>query len=94
MDFYKFVFSFASLEKLVTTIYPYIISEFEKRFNVSVEESSIDILYNPIKSIHEIRIIIRCKKGKFYIPIASLKESPTIYGIEYAFKNMIPSFPE
>ena len=90
MDFYKFVFSFASLEKLVTAVYPTIIAEFERRFGVSVEEASIDILHNPVRAMYEVRVVIRCKKGKFYIPIASLKESPVLYGIEYAFKNMLP----
>jgi len=95
MDFYKFTTGIASLEKLVTAIYPTIISEFERRFGVNVEEASVEIYYHPHKIVHEVRVIVRCEKGKFYIPIASLKEgTPSLYGIEHAFRYMIPSFPE
>ena len=95
MDFYKFTTGIASLEKLVTAIYPTIISEFERRFGVNVEEASVEIYYHPHKIMHEIRVVIRCEKGKFYIPIAVLRDTtPVLYGIEQAFRYMMPPFPQ
>ena len=95
MDFYKFIFSLASLEKLVTAVYPVIISEFERRFGISVEKTTIVITHIPEREKYEVRVVIKCEKGRFYIPIASLKDvSPSLYGIEYAFKYMLPPFPK
>ena len=92
MDFYEFVAGVACLEKLVTAICPIVISEFERRFDVSVEEARVEIRYIPERLIHvyEVRIRVKCKKGEFAIPVAELREgTPVLHGIEYAFKKMI-----
>jgi len=92
MDFYRFVSSFVNAERIVTQLYPVIIAEFEKRFNTNVKKSYIDIQYNYQLSRFDIKIVIECDSGKFYIPVAEIEESPRLYGVEYAFKNMMPSF--
>jgi hypothetical protein len=93
MDFYKFVANVMSAERIVTQIYPMTIVEFEKRFNTNVKKSYIDIQYNYQLSRFDVKVIIECDKGRFYVPIAEIADTgPRLYGIEYAFKNMMPSF--
>jgi len=90
-DFYKFAAGVASLEKLVTAIYPTIIAEFERRVDV-VEEARVEIRYNPDRPVHvyEVRVVVKCKKGEFSIPVAELREgTPVLHGIRYAFEKMI-----
>jgi hypothetical protein len=90
MDFYRYVFNVMSAERIVTQLYPVIIAEFEKRFNTNVKKSYIDIQYNYQLSRFDIKVVIECDKGRFYIPVAEIAESPRLYGVEYAFKNIIP----
>jgi hypothetical protein len=91
MDFYTFVSSIIAAERIVTQIYPTIIAEFEKRFNIAVRKSYIEIQRDYRLARDEIRIIIESEKGRFYIPIAEISETLKLYGIERAFRLMIPS---
>jgi uncharacterized protein YlxP (DUF503 family) len=92
MDFYKFVVNVMSAERIVTQMYPVILNEFEKRFNITVKKSWIDVLYDPTLTRHVVRVIVETEKGRYYIPIVEISDMTKLYGVEYALKNMIPPF--
>jgi hypothetical protein len=90
MDFYRLVSNFIAAERIVTQLYPIIVSEFEKRFNIPARKSWIDIVYNHTLSRHEIRVIIETERERYYIPVGEISDTLKLYGIERAFKLMLP----
>jgi hypothetical protein len=93
MDFYRFVSNFIAAERIVTQMYPVIVGEFEKRFNIPARKAWIDIVYNYTLSRHEIRVIIETERERYYIPIGEISDTVKLYGIERAFKLMLPPAP-
>jgi hypothetical protein len=93
MDFYKFVSNFIAAERIVTQMYPVIVGEFEKRFNIPVRKAWIDIVHNYALSRFEIRVIIETESERYYVPICEVSDTVKLYGIERAFKLMLPPAP-
>jgi hypothetical protein len=93
MDFYRFVSNIISTERLVTQIYPVIVAKFEERFGIAVRKSWVDVLYDPTLTQHIVRVIVETEKERYYIPIVEISDVPKLYGVEHAFKNMIPPMP-
>jgi hypothetical protein len=90
MDFYRFVSNITAAERIVTQLYPMIIAEFERRFNIPVRKSWIDIQYSCRLSRHEIVVIIETERERYYIPIAEISDTLKLYGVERAFELMLP----
>jgi hypothetical protein len=74
-------------------MYPAIVIEFERRFNIPVRKAWIDIMHNYALSRFEIRVIIETESEKYYIPICEISDTVKLYGIERAFKLMLPPAP-
>jgi hypothetical protein len=91
-DFYQFVSGIASAERLVTQLYPTIVSEFERRFGMAVRRSHVEIWYNHNMSRFEVLIVIEAEGERYHIPIAeiAMNGSPRLYGVERAFNLMLP----
>jgi hypothetical protein len=91
-DFYQFVSGIASAERLVTQLYPTIVSEFERRFGMVARKSHVEIWYNHNMSRFEVTIIIEAEGERYHIPIAeiAMNGSPRLYGVERAFNLMLP----
>jgi hypothetical protein len=90
MDFYRFVYNFISAERIVTQIYPSIITEFEKRFNTTARKSYVEIQHDYWHSRYEIIVVVETDRERYYIPIGEVKDSFRLYGVERAFELMIP----
>lgn len=90
MDFYRFVYNFITAERLVTQIYPIIITEFEKRFNTTVKKSYVDMQYDHRLSRYEIRVVIETEKERYYLPVAEIDDTLKLYSTERAFELIIP----
>jgi hypothetical protein len=90
MDFYRFVSNITVAERIVTQLYPMIIAEFERRFNISVKKSWIDMQYDCRLPRYEVRIVIKTERERYYIPIAEISETVKLYGVKRAFELMLP----